>query len=123
MSLAEHFDDLYGQIPDTGCKGLCQEACGPIAMHPYERARIRRAGVDIPLPSDAVTELLTSGSYTCPALMEGRCSVYDLRPLICRLYGAADDLRCEHGCEPAGGLLPGDRARRFLTETILGVGL
>nr|BFE85808.1 hypothetical protein GCM10020093_084090 [Planobispora longispora] len=43
-----HYAELYAQVPDVGCKGLCSDSCGPIDMHPYERARIRRAGVQIP---------------------------------------------------------------------------
>jgi Fe-S-cluster containining protein len=29
-----------------------------------------------------------------------RCTVYEARPLICRVYGAAEGLRCPHGCTP-----------------------
>jgi Fe-S-cluster containining protein len=37
----------------------------------------------------------------CPALGDdGRCRVYDARPIVCRLYGSVDELRCEHGCRP-----------------------
>ena len=37
----------------------------------------------------------------CALLVLGRCSVYDQRPLICRAFGAAEGLRCPHGCCPA----------------------
>jgi Fe-S-cluster containining protein len=26
------------------------------------------------------------GDYTRPALVDGRCSVYDVRPMICRVW-------------------------------------
>jgi Fe-S-cluster containining protein len=29
-----------------------------------------------------------------------RCAVYENRPMICRFYGAAEGLECEHGCKP-----------------------
>lgn len=112
--IGRYFQTLYDQIPDPGCRGLCQEACGPIDMHPYERARIRRAGVTIPTPADAVKQLLATGSYTCPALDNGRCGAYEVRPTLCRLYGAAEELKCEHGCRPAGGHLPAQDAQRIL---------
>lgn len=35
----------------------------------------------------------------CSHLIGGRCSVYDRHPLICRLYGTSELLRCE-GCTP-----------------------
>jgi Fe-S-cluster containining protein len=38
---------------------------------------------------------------TCRYLKKARCTIYDVRPLICRLYGAASGLECPHGCRPA----------------------
>ncbi|MGP3914347.1 YkgJ family cysteine cluster protein [Nonomuraea sp. 10N515B] len=114
--LAEHFAGLYAQIPDVACKGLCQDSCGPIDMHPYERAQIRRAGVTIPEPQQAVTQLLLTGDYTCPALEDGRCSVYELRPTICRAWGASEAMPCEHGCRPADGQLLSDTETRRLVD-------
>lgn len=108
---------LHAQIPDPACKGLCVEACGPIDMHPYERARIRKAGVTIPPPEEALGRLLTTGAYTCPALTDGRCTVHAIRPTLCRLYGATEDLRCEHGCTPDGGHLAAAEARRIINAT------
>jgi len=113
-----YFADLYARIPDVECKGLCQEACGPIDMHPYERQRIRRAGVRIPNPADALERLIEGGDYTCPALQDGRCSVYELRPTICRAWGASEDLPCPHGCRPkTGRLLTGPETRRIVDES------
>jgi Fe-S-cluster containining protein len=36
----------------------------------------------------------------CPLLRHGRCTVYDARPMICRLWGLDDFMVCPHGCEP-----------------------
>jgi Fe-S-cluster containining protein len=38
----------------------------------------------------------------CRFLLAGRCSIYSMRPAICRLFGAVDHpmLRCPHGCRP-----------------------
>lgn len=116
--LADHFAGLYSQIPDVACKGLCHDSCGPIDMHPYERARIRQAGVRIPPPEQALTQMLVTGDYTCPALADGRCSVYDLRPTICRAWGASEAMPCEHGCRPADGpLLSEEKTRRLVEES------
>ena len=35
----------------------------------------------------------------CTHLIDGKCSVYEKRPFICRLYGASELLKCEH-CTP-----------------------
>ncbi|MGI5292949.1 hypothetical protein ACQEVF_57900 [Nonomuraea polychroma] len=42
-------------------------------------------------------------SAWCPALHEGRCSTYDLRPAICRGCGVVDGMLCPHGCPIAEG--------------------
>lgn len=109
-----HFADLYAQVPDAECKGLCQESCGPIDMHPYEHARIRRAGVAIPAPDVALRQLVETGEYSCPALVDGRCSVYEVRPMLCRVFGASEALPCEHGCRPAAGPLTDEETRRLV---------
>jgi Fe-S-cluster containining protein len=37
----------------------------------------------------------------CPFAMPGKgCRVYEERPLMCRLYGTVEDLRCPHGYQP-----------------------
>jgi Fe-S-cluster containining protein len=38
---------------------------------------------------------------TCPMLSPtGKCTVYSVRPYICRLWGTTRELRCPEGCEP-----------------------
>lgn len=94
--------ELYARIPDMACRGLCAVTCTTIEMSNVERARIARAGVRI-LP---VVELdpVRIGKDPCPALTaDQRCSVYNVRPLICRIWGAVERVRCPHGCEPVGG--------------------
>lgn len=88
----ELIQQAYTEVPDVACKGLCADACGVIAMSRVEYAHLteqagREPGVD--------------GSGTCAVLVAGRCSAYEARPLICRLYGAVETLRCPHGCVPA----------------------
>lgn len=109
---------LYAQVPDAGCKGLCADACGPIGMSAREQQRLAEAGHHVPQPEDALRSLGLFGDFNCPALVDGRCTAYDVRPMICRLYGAADDLRCEHGCTPDGGPLPAEQARRLLRLSV-----
>lgn len=42
------------------------------------------------------------GDIACPLLtIDGRCSVYKHRPLICRLFGVVKKLQCPFGCEPS----------------------
>lgn len=93
------FDELYAELPAMECQGLCAQSCGPIRMTEPERARIAAAGVTIP----------DGGIFTpgmCPALtMFRQCSVYEVRPLICRLWGVVKSMPCPWGCRPEGGWL------------------
>ncbi len=99
MSRADQrLDALYAKLPAMRCRGLCQAACGSIAMTATERDRItRRHGIRIPLAAVFPDH--------CPALVDGACSVYADRPLICRTWGMVPSMRCPYGCEPDGGMM------------------
>jgi Fe-S-cluster containining protein len=98
-------DRLYARVPDINCRGECWSACGPIDAGPAEKLRMRKAGVKLPPRDVAVRKLLDDGDYECPALDDGRCSVYSVRPMICRWWGAMADFRCPWGCLPDDGEL------------------
>lgn len=91
-------EELYASLPKIECKGECWDSCGPIAMTPVERGLIDDvAGVQLPL---------LQTKLRCPALgMFGTCTVYEVRPLICRLWGLVPSMRCNFGCMPEGGLM------------------
>lgn len=93
----EQLAALWATLPDIDCRGNCWDSCGPIRMTGPEHALVARAGVDVP---DAVHD---GNAYLCPALtMLKRCAVYDVRPLICRLWGISDNMPCNYGCRPIG---------------------
>lgn len=96
MTYAEavtQLDALYATLPRVACQRQCQESCGIIIMTRVEWRRIQRQR---PLKP----KFLPDG--TCPLLKAGACSVYRVRPLICRLWSLSQDprLRCPWGCEP-----------------------
>ncbi|MEE8422880.1 MAG: YkgJ family cysteine cluster protein [Dehalococcoidia bacterium] len=83
---------VYRELPRLECKGLCLEFCGPVPTSPAERSRIHRA---------AGRRVITGADAVCPYLSEqGRCTVYSIRPLMCRLWGMAEGMECPHGCKP-----------------------
>lgn len=43
---------------------------------------------------------LHDDTLTCNFLHNDKCSIYEDRPLICRLWGAVKQMRCPHGCKP-----------------------
>ena len=83
---------IYARIPKLACRRKCQESCGPILCHAAEWARMKAATL---VPIDQLAPDLT-----CPALLNGACSVYSVRPLICRLWGVVRAMACPWGCEP-----------------------
>jgi hypothetical protein len=69
-------------------------------MTRFEATRIRAHGVEIPPMAEALAAIDRGEDYYCPALVDGRCSVYEDRPTVCRLWGATESMPCPHGCRP-----------------------
>ena len=98
---------VYSQLPKLECKGLCLEFCGPVPTSPAERSRIHKA---------AGRKVITDQAAACPYLSDqGRCTIYALRPLMCRLWGMAEGMECPHGCKPDRPL-PREEALRLLAK-------
>jgi Fe-S-cluster containining protein len=123
-------DELYRLVPNVKCKGLCTEQCANVPITSIESCRIEQATgykcpvVPHPLPDhpgwtgmyrtlgpnlDAQGNITTKINWMlrehvhCHFLKAGRCTIYDFRPLICRLYGhPVAAMACEHGCEVEG---------------------
>jgi hypothetical protein len=108
----EALEELYAALPSLECRGKCAESCTPIDMSDVERARIQQAhGIRIPPRHE------TAGP-SCPALTSwGTCQVYTVRPMICRLWGIADSMRCPHGCRPATRWMPDQETMDLLLES------
>jgi Fe-S-cluster containining protein len=90
---------IYDQIPDVPCTGACTDTCTSFPVPRIEKRIIRRAtGVDL---GSSMSNPITT---RCPLLTPaGRCAAHDIRPLICRLWGACDLMPCVFGCAPAQG--------------------
>jgi Fe-S-cluster containining protein len=118
--MADSLERIYRSVPTVKCKGLCSESCGPIMMSPEEHRRVEEAGVDI-MPPDELLQLALLHDFlpVCPALVNNRCSVYEVRPLICRLWGAAESLPCPYGCEVTPGLLVDEGAHELIRRSLL----
>lgn len=92
---------LYARIPAMkDCKGLCMDSCTVIPTVPLEKKLIEKK---LGFALEPRAAILNNGLLRCSALTgEGKCSVYEMRPMICRAFGAVDHtlLRCDHGCVP-----------------------
>lgn len=94
----DELDALYAELPQVDCLGACWDSCGRINMTSLEHRRTEQAGIAIPegRPDDPPS--------VCPALtMLHQCGVYAVRPLICRLWGVTEAMRCGAGCRPLDG--------------------
>ena len=116
--MADSLERIYRSVPSVKCRGLCAESCGPIDMSPAERRRLTELGVDIPAVADILPEVMAGNPGVCPALVDNRCSVYEARPLICRLWGAVQSMPCPYGCEVTPGLLMDDGAQELIRRSL-----
>lgn len=81
---------LWAQVPDVGCQGLCADSCGPVVASDDERQILESLGIALDFDRETLA---------CNQLVEGKCSIYEHRPLPCRLWGAVPKMPCPFGCE------------------------
>lgn len=104
--LDERLDALYAELPTIKCGGYCQDSCGPVEMSVRERQRIEAKHGEV-----------TCGvGPSCTMLRpDGTCRAYEIRPMICRLWGLMKSMACPYGCKPDRWLTDAE-AFMFLTR-------
>jgi uncharacterized protein len=85
-------DQLRLQIPSFACVPGCHDCCGPVTASSEELSRL-------PLKSAAEHDAALA-EYNCVHLGPQGCTVYEQRPLICRLFGTTATLPCPRGQGP-----------------------
>lgn len=99
-------DEAYALVPKIECKGLCWQQCTITAANADERTRMTAAGGE--------GRKSRRDPLRCRYLSRNnRCTVYAVRPLLCRLYGVSVGLECPHGCKPER-LLTREEASRLI---------
>ncbi|HWW39860.1 hypothetical protein [Pedobacter sp.] len=95
-------EELYKKIPKIDCQGKCYNTCGIVPASKIEIKRARERIIKNPFSPIQVVmkQKIIKKSATCAALCDKRCSIYMIRPAICRLYGVAEGLECKFGCKP-----------------------
>ncbi|MNG07205.1 Flagellin N-methylase [compost metagenome] len=83
---------LRQQIPSFECVPGCHDCCGPVTTSTEEMSRLPRK---TRAEQDAAMDELN-----CVHLGPNGCTVYDERPLICRLFGTTKTLPCPNGRGP-----------------------
>ena len=103
-------NDIYNLIPEFMCAEGCHECCqnfGVPSRTPIEDERIN----DYLRKNEMMPGKAHHG--TCPYLNETGCSIYPVRPLICRLYGTAPNYRCIISVSPVKLLHEDEEAEIF----------
>jgi Fe-S-cluster containining protein len=116
--LRRELDEIYAQVPAIDCRGKCADTCTEFPVSRLEQRIVRGvSGKDL-LTEDPRWPTRGRLKRRCPMLTgSGRCSVYDVRPLICRLWGVAEPMPCNYGCKTVDGvLLPIRRMYELLAQ-------
>lgn len=77
------------KLPTMQCDSDCGECCGIVPVTKKEYDTI----LDFVWNNNI--KLISQGS-TCP-FYNGQCSIYSVRPLICRIFGHSPRLPCKKG--------------------------
>lgn len=86
MSIAKTIKYLRKQIPSFQCKEGCSDCCGPVPFSNWEWEQVK-------------DQKLTT-SLTCPYATKNGCEIYEQRPILCRLFGVVEKMKCPYGCGP-----------------------
>jgi len=79
------------KLPQMRCDEHCGACCGPVICSETEIDLIERYCVENGIvPQNEKT-------WTCPYYQKGRCAIYPVRPLLCRLFGHVDRMVCPRG--------------------------
>ena len=96
-------ETLLGTIPTFQCVEGCHDCCGPVPASRLEWKRIeQRTGMSWTHYMKEVERRSKSDALSCPLLADGKCSVYDIRPAVCRVFGSSLHARliCPHDRKP-----------------------
>jgi len=82
-------------IPDFECQH-CHQCCGPVVWFEPEEILIsdylQKQGIKRILWTK---EEFEQNHMRCPYLVDDRCIIYPVRPIVCRLQGNISELKCK----------------------------
>ena len=87
MNLLEKLRKKFSKKDYIDC-GVCSDCCGPLLMTNQEKKEIHEL-----LVKKWIKWPVGGWWVTCEFLVDGKCSIYEKRPMICRLFGY---LKTEH---------------------------
>lgn len=93
-------ENVYRQIPRSTCEAECGECCG--ILFP-SLAELRNIKEWCEKHSVKYKDFHMNVGMDCPYLSEKKeCTIYSVRPFLCRILGVSTDLPCPMGkCTPS----------------------
>lgn len=99
LDIKEKLKEIYSNISSYSCIH-CNECCGPIIWFEPENLLIKEYMEKNNMDRIVWTkEEFENNNMKCPYLKDNRCSIYPVRPLVCRLQGVVSDLRCNQNID------------------------
>lgn len=105
-------ETIYATLPKIKCKGACYDYCGIITPTKIEKEYVEKMTGKPADFGDLEKQIIHTiddhpddqdGCCTCPYLKDKRCSIYEARPLICRIWGLVmvtkPQMKCPFGCK------------------------
>ncbi len=78
------------RLPQMRCDTGCGACCGPVMCTEAEYEAIaRHITARFIAPRD--------NGFTCPFYQHGCCAIYEVRPVICQVFGHSEKLVCGKG--------------------------
>ena len=87
-------EKIYSLINNFSCKH-CHKCCGPIIWFEPEEIMIREY-----MEKNNIKRILWTqdefkqNQMRCPYLIDDKCIIYPVRPIVCRLQGNIAELKC-----------------------------
>ncbi len=114
--ILKSLNEIYQKVPRVKCQGHCAPFCSAIGYESIEKMNIEEKHSQFPSGFENPTD--NGQTIRCGSLSsENRCTIYDERPMICRLFGATQMMmQCPVGCE-----LMNPSEERLTPEEVMGL--
>ena len=93
--IKKSLNEIYKSIKTFKCKH-CHQCCGPIIWFEPEELFIRDYLEKNKIKRIVWTkEEFEKNHMRCPYIIDDRCIIYPVRPIVCRLQGNISELKCK----------------------------
>ena len=103
---------LYSKIPEFNCIPRCTACCGP---HPW--ANVEHRVIAKWMSERGMVEKFSKTMFgDCQYIENHKCSIYEVRPVLCRLFGVVDTPKLMCSFRPSKGHISDEEAREIMRK-------